>query len=112
MEKYLQRRQKNIFTHIHKRDCQLKPAVGGSFVSLLLSEQQQKKNLAINQLSLDKAPNQSHRHTRPKEPVGISIHWLVIHHPPPGLIMRAPGRMAQGKQNSPGAAEMFGYSGQ
>lgn len=35
--KYLQRKQKNVFTHIHKRESQLKPSVGGSFVSWFLS---------------------------------------------------------------------------
>lgn len=37
--------------------------------------------------------------------------WLVLLHVPPGLILGAPDRMAQGKQNAPAAAETLHHLG-
>lgn len=37
--------------------------------------------------------------------------WLVFRHVPPGLILGAPDRKAQGKQNSPAAAETLHHLG-
>ena len=95
----------------HKREHQLKPSVGEGFLSLFLSGTKKKI-----------WPSTSFLQTKNKIRVIVirdlkswsefNSPWLLLRHVPPGLILGAPDRKAQGKQNSPAAAETLHHLGQ